>query len=429
MLTSLLPGIRELRVPLATGYVWLVALAIALEPHAPERAEATGLSATLYRIGELISVLGVGVGLSFVAYLLGSLSVGVFSRTLRRLFRQEVLPIDHVWGEFTGPTADAIGQLATEARARLEQHLALSDTNVSSFIEENLRPRRERSRSRQRGVQPEDQVLRLPSAPAPSSHERDLARLRDAIVSDLEIVLTTRLLGRDAELYSAVDRHRSEVDFRLGLIPPLVAGTLAIAAAVQPLFSGGVLAAGAVITVGLHWDALNQQRKANAMLVDALADQRVDSASLERLETKARELVDRSKAKLMDSALRAGASAVRRAIDAAERIDSKASSAFVLSAAQHVANARQHLKAVESVFPLGVGELAERALEAVDRGITLHVDALEGREVAAGWADEARRFVFDAEASLLAFREAALAEIDRVHKEEKGASAQKPVDA
>lgn len=421
MLTSLLPGIRELRVPLATGYVWLVALAIALEPYVPERAQATGLSATLYRIGELISVLGVGVGLSFVAYLLGSLSVGVFSRTLRRLFRQEILPIDHVWGEFTGPTADAIGQLATEARARLEQLLALSDTSVSTFIEENLRPRRERSRARQR-VRRAEEALRLTSAPAPSNRQVDLARLREAIVADLEIVLTTRLLGRDAELYSAVDRHRSEAEFRLGLIPPLVAATIAVAAAVQPLFSGAVLVAGAVITVALHWDALNQQRKANAMLVDALADHRVASASLERLETKARELADRSKGELMDSALRGGASALRRAIDAAKRIDSQPSSSF--PAMQLVVNAREHLKAVESVFPLEIGELAERALDAVDRAITLHVDALEGREVTSGWADEARRFVTDAETSLLAFRETALAEIDRVREEEKGVHAE-----
>jgi hypothetical protein len=47
------------------------------------------------------------------------------------------------------------------------------------------------------------------------------ALLALAVLRDLDVVATTRL-GRDQELYSAVDRNRAEVEFRLAVIPPLL---------------------------------------------------------------------------------------------------------------------------------------------------------------------------------------------------------------
>jgi hypothetical protein len=82
-------------------------------------------------------------------------------------------------------------------------------------------------------------------------------------------------------------------------------------------------------------------------------------------------------------------------------------------------SAREHLWAVESVFPTGVGEPADRAVGALQRSVTLYVDALEGREVEAGWYEEARRLVADAKRLLLAFRQAARVEIERVREGEK----------
>ena len=86
MLASLLPGLREVRAPLAAGYLWLVVAWVVLEPVVPQRAEASGVVASLYRAGDILSVLGVGVALSFAAYLLGSLSSSTLTPLLRRLF-------------------------------------------------------------------------------------------------------------------------------------------------------------------------------------------------------------------------------------------------------------------------------------------------------------------------------------------------------
>ena len=82
MLASLLPGLRDVRAPLAAGYLWLVACWLTLEPSVPERADAHGVVASLYRADDVLSVVGLGLVLAFAAYLLGSLSAGASGRTL-----------------------------------------------------------------------------------------------------------------------------------------------------------------------------------------------------------------------------------------------------------------------------------------------------------------------------------------------------------
>jgi hypothetical protein len=77
-LASLLPGLRDLRAPLAAGYLWLLTVWLALAEHVPDRDEATtGLFSSVYRLDDLVTAIGLGVALSFVAYVLGMLSQGL----------------------------------------------------------------------------------------------------------------------------------------------------------------------------------------------------------------------------------------------------------------------------------------------------------------------------------------------------------------
>jgi hypothetical protein len=72
VLSSLLPGVRAVRAPLAAGFVLLMALWLAVEPAAPT-SHTTGIAHSLYRLKGTFSAVG-AVGLaSFVAYLTGSL--------------------------------------------------------------------------------------------------------------------------------------------------------------------------------------------------------------------------------------------------------------------------------------------------------------------------------------------------------------------
>jgi hypothetical protein len=70
----------------AAGYLWLVAAWVVLEPVVPVRAEASGVVGSLYRASDVLSVLGLGIALSFAAYILGSISSSALTPLLRRFF-------------------------------------------------------------------------------------------------------------------------------------------------------------------------------------------------------------------------------------------------------------------------------------------------------------------------------------------------------
>jgi hypothetical protein len=78
MLMNLLPGLRDLRAPLAAGYLWLAGLWLLLADIVPPRSTATGVVAHVY---SLTHDLGRGVilaAVSFTAYLIGAvLSVDI----------------------------------------------------------------------------------------------------------------------------------------------------------------------------------------------------------------------------------------------------------------------------------------------------------------------------------------------------------------
>jgi hypothetical protein len=78
VLANLLPGIRELRAPLACGYLWLITLWIIFFPRLPQSGDqAKGGLGSLYELGSAITNVGVGVAISFAAYVVGLLSNGL----------------------------------------------------------------------------------------------------------------------------------------------------------------------------------------------------------------------------------------------------------------------------------------------------------------------------------------------------------------
>lgn len=81
MLASLLPGIRELRAPLAAGYIWLAFLYIILGT--PETAaDFPGPVESLVKEVDRLGTAATAAALSFVAYLIGSISQDLFGRLL-----------------------------------------------------------------------------------------------------------------------------------------------------------------------------------------------------------------------------------------------------------------------------------------------------------------------------------------------------------
>jgi hypothetical protein len=76
MLASLLPGLRDLRAPLAAGYIWLAAGWLYFAPQLPTSVEdADGVIKDIYRTVDASNPVAVAAGLTFIAYLLGILSI------------------------------------------------------------------------------------------------------------------------------------------------------------------------------------------------------------------------------------------------------------------------------------------------------------------------------------------------------------------
>jgi hypothetical protein len=331
MLSSLLPGLRELRAPLAAGVLWLLALWFLAEPSLPTQDEATGLLASAYRLAEPLSALGLGAALGFTAFLVGSLSVFVFSGVLRRL-----IPTTATRGRWTltglsESGREALGQVARDGRQRLEEIVSLSGSGVDDVLRtmrptpgadpfpSKFIPRRSWWR-RVAGRRGSPAVLSADTA-ARSQEEEQEAVLAGLVVRDLGTIANTQLLGRENDVFSAIDRDRAEVDFRLAVIPALVALTVALATrAPSPAAAAVVVLVGSAASVGLMLDAGRQQRLANDLLLNLLEDNRIAAPSFTRLESRAKQIAEESPAGIVSRQARALSIALQALLGALTRV-------------------------------------------------------------------------------------------------------------
>lgn len=242
MLASLLPGLRDLRTPLATGYLWLILLWLLLHDYLPKSTEgATGPIRSLYELGGLLGSAAVIAALSFVAYLLGSMLIfipdssnffklrqrnamrgGLLQGRLARLSRL-------VWIAFISITRAVGGdrlasQMATFAGKRLREispnltwhdHLTVLADNDLSREEEFLDQM--------------EQVAHFPTS-GPISIDPDevvggeftllWALYANQMFDDMPAI-AIQLQAKNRDLWDTYDRLRAEAEFRFGITPPL----------------------------------------------------------------------------------------------------------------------------------------------------------------------------------------------------------------
>jgi hypothetical protein len=84
MIANLIPGLRDIRAGLAAGYLWLAAIWLLVYDNVPTTSnEATGLWESIFQLEGAASALGIGVVLSFGAYLLGTASQAALDPIIR----------------------------------------------------------------------------------------------------------------------------------------------------------------------------------------------------------------------------------------------------------------------------------------------------------------------------------------------------------
>jgi hypothetical protein len=322
VIANLLPGVRELRAPLAAGYLWLLSVWLVVEPHVPKRSKATGPLAAIYHLGDAVSAIGLGIAISFAAYLVGALSEGVWEAPLSvvmsgwsRFASAARRPLDRLlkrrrsaWLEMEGPHEARLEWEESQLTSRFESPRLSSrgSRSIVSLVKNVLRQAKRAAgwatrevplldvlaeadfRSHERRLQPD---ISWAKKPDPETNELDelflVGVLAFQVVDELDLI-ESRLMTEAPALFNSADRLRAESEFRLAVIPPLVA--LALVLAFQ---DGAAWLIGVLPLVIFFQQAVRRLQRSGDRLADALLGEKVKAPVLERLEVAAKEAADK----------------------------------------------------------------------------------------------------------------------------------------
>jgi hypothetical protein len=186
ILSNALPGLRDLRGPLIAGYLWLLLAWLVFKPDIQNRP-TTEPAAALYDLGHDVGRAGVLVGVSVLAYIVGSLSQDI-ANVPRNFWRG----------------AATLLQFGSRSWLINDHRIVDALDRATRLVEQN--------------------EARL--GDDASAWEREVRMRADAATSEVRSELdlpATLLVGDQEQLFSEVDRLKSEADFRFALVPPLVA--------------------------------------------------------------------------------------------------------------------------------------------------------------------------------------------------------------
>jgi hypothetical protein len=264
VLGSLLPGVREVRAPLAAGYTWLLAAWLLYGSDASQHP--TGVTLDLKRLHEQVSTAGSAVALSFVAYLIGVFSIaatGVLAgwtiRTLRPFVTARLRRTPWWFADVASRTDAALEIVVARRMDEMAAALEVVSRVEPLAVHEQLA-----------GIV--DPVIRRPT------EHRIAERLQEAVGEEFD-QMGRQLIGREPELFGEYDRLRAEAELRAGLVLP----GIALGATLVWVGGGGWRAVGAAIVVaalGLSFLAKSRAHDAIDVVVSALRNERVDSPVL-----------------------------------------------------------------------------------------------------------------------------------------------------
>lgn len=230
MLVSLLPGLRELRTPLAVGYLWLIWFWLLVGEPVPMKPEdaPTGSFHSIYLLGSVLGASVVLACISFVAYLFGTMLLftirwNVFSTkssipALKRLLGFTArLERKYLWS-YESLVREVGRQLHDVIRAKLggkqaeSALLKLVEYDFESLIQDPTIPRETDERDY---VDPA-----LPPHVSGVFGER-MDTVTRTVIQELNLV-GIRLQAKNRDMWDTFDRSRAEAEFRSGIITPLI---------------------------------------------------------------------------------------------------------------------------------------------------------------------------------------------------------------
>ncbi|MFJ7907464.1 hypothetical protein [Kitasatospora sp. NPDC096204] len=270
MLMNLLPGLRELRTPLATGYIWLVGLWFLLRDQAPDRAQASGVVLSAYQLKDLVGLPAVLAACSFAAYIIGLAQVSPSSlrdRLIRVPLMRKLLKDVPTRSNDVQP--DVFGE-GEEFRAE--------DGTPPSVSHGSLRSLRTLVR---------DMALKADPRGAPDQLRLGTMGVEQAVRDVLDDLrtLSLRLQVEKADLFQEYDRLTSEATFRVNV--GLAIGGLTVlmtVAAGSPWPAFGALVVPFMLRSGIF-----RQQRANDLLIETLTSRVVGCPVLDEFDRRTRE--------------------------------------------------------------------------------------------------------------------------------------------
>lgn len=210
MLANLLPGLRQLRAPLAAGYLWLVAAWLEFAAVIPLPKEvSTGVFKDVYEIGGAIGPSAATAAASFAAYIVGVLSVQATTMALPVLRRKREIAGRRHWG-LVMPSAAGIEALREAVKDQLARRYD-TDPELKKLLEKT----RESCGELRELTDPDVRRTLL-------NVRIDVDRYAEKLKQDLPLI-PYRMLAeeKDHKIYSEFDRLRAEAEFRAAVALPL----------------------------------------------------------------------------------------------------------------------------------------------------------------------------------------------------------------
>jgi hypothetical protein len=301
MLAQILPGFRDFKTPLITGYLWLVIVWIGFGMPIPSKDENTGAMGMINWLTGYTSTATILAVLSFVAYVIGILVtidvkmatrlVSRFGFTLERQLdengKKKWVRLPHrdnvsYRRSLANESGSTLLKLLWEAFSRVEAknvpwytihkeyHLPVMDE-----VDYDIRKQEEAGNQAEVDRQIRKEALRTLSP--------TLSREMDDEIP----VLATKLQEKNKDLFDSYDRDRSEAEFRLSIAPPIavLSVQLFILGLAGDVVLGSITAmAGLATSVVLLRKGWLKVLDSTSVVVTALEIGTVTSHIIERLE-------------------------------------------------------------------------------------------------------------------------------------------------
>ncbi|MET8082407.1 hypothetical protein [Streptomyces sp. NPDC005303] len=259
MLLSLLPGLRDVRTPLAAGLIYLLTAWLFLAPGIPKRDQATGVIKSLYDLSEICGKPASLATVAFCAYLIGSLAGAAIEKIT--LFATLIVRKSYMPSLSQEAEADLISFLISELVGVPFREVRFSGRGNNSS------PYNIVAMTISIGDRRSEMGLAYTHLETGLGFERSQLRIK--------------LLITKPEIYGEYDRYTAEADFRLGVA---VAGI-------------GLISAWAIMGSAWWWlalacpillvpAALMKSRQANDLLIQTIVAGELSSSTLDAVVRK-----------------------------------------------------------------------------------------------------------------------------------------------